>query len=186
MRYRLAALLPAVILLAGCSGSYDDPLAKPRRQTDPGAFGVAADPFETAPAAAKPTEDQKSENKGAARAAEDKTKVTQEKPKPKPDDVVREEATVGVGEKGSGYGGGIITTPVSVYFRAQERITFNAQIPHSLKLYKAMHGQVPQTLEEFMDEIIKPARMDLPDLPSGYKYVWDPEKEQLMVEHPKK
>ena len=54
-----------------------------------------------------------------------------------------QKAQVGVGQKGGDYGGGAlmkpITTPASVYWRAQERITFD-QIKHAMDLYKASNG----------------------------------------------
>jgi hypothetical protein len=95
-------------------------------------------------------------------------------------------AQVGVGVKGQGYGGGLITTPVSTYFRAQERIEF-ARIKHDLDLYKAANdNKGPRTHEEFMEKIIKPAAIRLPTLPPGERFVYMPDKEELMVEHPPK
>lgn len=166
MRFTLAALLPTILVLAGCGGGYDDPLNQSQRKTNPSAFGVATDP----PEAADP--DPEGQTDGEA-------------PGKKPKEVVREEAKVGVGEKGSGYGGGFITTPVSTYFRAQEKIIFTVQIPHEVQLYKAMNGKAPQSFEEFTEKILNPARIDLPTLPNGHKYIWNAEEEKLFVEHPK-
>jgi hypothetical protein len=96
----------------------------------------------------------------------------------------RVEAGVGVGSKGH-YGAGVITTPLDVYWRAQERITFNIQIAENMKLFKAMNdNKAPATHEEFMQKIIKEGLIKLPDLPQGHRYVYDPQKEQLMVERP--
>ena len=106
-------------------------------------------------------------------------------PEAPPEDTVREEADVGVGEKGSGYGGGIITTPVSVYWRTQEKIAYQIQIPQALQLFKANNGRAPESHEEFMEKIIGEQNIDLPELPAGHKYVYDPKEEKLMVEHPK-
>ena len=94
--------------------------------------------------------------------------------------MVREEAQPGVTGKGQ-YGGGLLTTPVEVYFSAGERIVFNIQIPHTLRTYTALHG-APKTHEEFMEKVIK--GIALPELPQNHRYVFDPETQQLMVEHP--
>lgn len=94
-------------------------------------------------------------------------------------------AQVGVGKKGHGYGGGIITEPVHQYFAAKERIAFEIQLPEALKLYKALHDDKgPKTHEEFMKEIVDAGQIKLPELPEGHRYVYDPKTEQLMVERP--
>ena len=98
---------------------------------------------------------------------------------------VREKARRGMGKKGQGYGGGIITQPIATYFHTRDRIAFSVQIPHSMKLYKAMNGRYPKDLDEFMDKIIKPAGIDLPELPDGHRYVYDPKKGELLVERPR-
>jgi hypothetical protein len=97
-----------------------------------------------------------------------------------------EKAGVGVGAKGRDYGGpGFVTTPVETFFRAQERITFEAQIPNNMKIYKAQHdNKGPKTQEEFMRVIIQEGGVDLPELPAGDTYVYDPKTEQLLVRHP--
>jgi hypothetical protein len=94
----------------------------------------------------------------------------------------RKVAEVGVGRKSQQIeGGGYIPTVIRARFRAEERINLtNAQ--YALKLYKAQHGQGPKTHEEYMEKIIKANRINLPELPAGQRYVYDPETEQLMVE----
>jgi hypothetical protein len=78
----------------------------------------------------------------------------------------------------------IVSTPAREYFRVSERITFD-RIKHDLELYKAMHdGKGPQSHEEFMREIVEPAQIELPELPPGQRYVYNPETEELMVERP--
>ncbi len=97
---------------------------------------------------------------------------------------VREKADVGMGEKGRGYGGGIITTPVHVYFTAQELIILQ-HIEHAMQLYKGEHdGKPPKTQDEFMDRIIKENNIRLPTLPQGERYVYDPKTGELMIEKP--
>jgi hypothetical protein len=99
-----------------------------------------------------------------------------------------EVAQVGVGAKGQNYGGpGLVTTPIEAYFRAEERIAFEVQIPKAMQLYKAEHNDKgPKTQEEYMNIIIKENGVQLPELPEGEEYFYDPATEQLMVRHPKK
>ena len=97
---------------------------------------------------------------------------------------VREKARRGMGKKGQGYGGGIITQPISTYFQTRDRIALQ-QIIHEMKIYKAMNGHYPKNLDEFMDKIIKPARIKLPTLPEGQRYIYDPKKGELLVERPR-
>ena len=196
MRLTLTAMLLATFVLAGCG---DDDLFKPRgRSMAPEAVGVAVDPFSPPPpvAAPKPPTPAPATPDPAAvpapppppppqapAAATETGAVPQPQESPR-EDVVRKEAGVGVGKKGH-YSRGIITTPLSVYFRAQERITFNIQIPSAMKTYKAINGHYPRSMEEFTNEILKPARIDLPELPQGHRYAYDPEKGELLVEHPR-
>jgi hypothetical protein len=97
--------------------------------------------------------------------------------------MVREKAAVGVGEKGRGYGGGMVTQSVHTLFVAKEKI-FLEQMRHAQDLYKATEGHSPRTQEEFMDKIIKANNLKLPTLPPGERYVYDPDKDDLMVERP--
>lgn len=104
----------------------------------------------------------------------------------------RVKAAVGAGKKGH-YGEnegekatGIITVPVATLWRAQEMAAYNISVPAAMNLYKANHdGKGPPTHEEFMKEIIRFNQINLPQLPDGHQYVYDPETEQLMIEKPK-
>jgi hypothetical protein len=94
-------------------------------------------------------------------------------------------AEAGVGAKGQGYGGGFITEPLHQYFHAQDRITFEALLPKAISLYKADHGgKGPKTHEAYMKDIIEANLIDLPTLPDGHRYLYDPKTEELMVERP--
>jgi hypothetical protein len=97
-------------------------------------------------------------------------------------DSSRKVAEVGVGRKSQQIeGGGYLPTVIRARFRAEERINLtNAQ--YALKLFKAQHGRAPKTHDEYMEQIIKANRINLPELPAGQRYVYDPETEQLMVE----
>ena len=103
-----------------------------------------------------------------------------------PQNVERETAGVGVGRKREDLGPGFITTPINVYLGIRERLAFEAQIPKQMQLYKAMHeGKAPADMEEYMNEIIKPCGIELPELRRGHRYVYDAEAGQLMVERPR-
>ncbi len=100
--------------------------------------------------------------------------------------VQRVEANVEtVGTRGRSYGGGIISEPVSQLFKQKDRIHL-MQLEQVLKLYKAEHGSLPRTHEEFMQKIVNNPQygIRLPELPPGHRYVWDPKQEKLLVERP--
>lgn len=176
MRPIIAAAL-ALLTAAGCGSGYDQPIEPPKRQVNPEAFGVVVDPA-LPPGGSDRTQEQ------TEKQTENQAEPVAPEAAPAQNDPVREEATVGVGRRGRGYGPGLVTTPIATYFRSRERITFTIQIPHALNLYRATTGEMPKTYEEFTEKIIKPNRIDLPDLPPGDRYIWDAEKGQLMIEHP--
>jgi hypothetical protein len=98
--------------------------------------------------------------------------------------MVREKAQAGVTGKGDYGGPGIVTTPISTYFQIRERAVFDIQMPQAMQLYEATNGAKPKTQDEFMRNIIQANMIKLPELPAGHKYVYDPQKGELMVEHP--
>lgn len=100
-------------------------------------------------------------------------------------EMVREEAKAGVGAKGRFEGEGLIVTPLKTYFLAKEKIAFDIQIASAMQLYKGEHGYAPKSHDDFMDKIVKQNQIVLPELPEGHRYVYDPQQEQLMVEHPR-
>ena len=93
-------------------------------------------------------------------------------------------AEAGVGKKGQGYGGGIITEPVHQYFVVQDRIIFEIQIPEAMKLFQAEHNRYPKDMKEFQRAILDPGSIVLPDLRPGERYVYDAQQHELMVERP--
>lgn len=97
---------------------------------------------------------------------------------------VQKPADVGVGKRGRDLGQGPVATPVAAYFAAKEQIAFRVEAPQAMNLYKATNGRAPRSHDEFMREIIQANNIRLPELPEGHRYVYDPEQEQLMVEHP--
>ena len=105
---------------------------------------------------------------------------------PAPAETVQKPAAVGMGEKGRGYGEGIIATPIKALWATREQLVL-IQIQDALRIYKALdsQGHGPKNHQEFMEKIIKENHIQLPVLPPGHRYVYDPVKEELMVEQPK-
>ena len=92
-------------------------------------------------------------------------------------------AEKGVGAKGRGYGGGIITEPIHQYFSIQQDIDFK-MIEYDLKNYHALHERYPKDWEEFKKEILVPGNRELPELQDGENYYFDGKKGQLFVQRP--
>jgi hypothetical protein len=79
-----------------------------------------------------------------------------------------------IGRKGQGYGGGIITEPLSQYFQIQTRIEF-LNMKNWLKNFWALNNdRSPPTVAEFDQKILKEAGVSLPELSPGQFYVYDP------------
>ena len=55
-----------------------------------------------------------------------------------------------------------------------------------MQLYKASNGYLPKSHEIFWKEIIEANSIQLPELPEGERYAYDPEQGELMVERPRK
>lgn len=143
------------------------PQAQPGTPAQPGAQVVAGQP--AAPAEA-PAAGGLPGLPGVSLPGQPQPNVITEKPQP------------GVSGKGN-YGPGIVTTPISVYFQAQERLIF-LQVDQAMNLFQAEHGNKPKTEEEFMKQIIEFNQIRLPQLPPGSKYKYDPAKGELLVERP--
>jgi hypothetical protein len=89
-------------------------------------------------------------------------------------------AEPGVGKKGKGYGGGMITEPASQYWQIKEKLAFSL-MQKNMDLYKATNGFYPKSHEEFMQKIIDEGAITLPELPEGLKYQYDVQESTLMV-----
>lgn len=102
-------------------------------------------------------------------------------PPPVPSGAVQ--AQVGVGAKGRSLDQfqGAVVTPAKTLFAAKERVVFDIQVPQALQLFKATNGQGPATHDEFMQRVIAENNIQLPQLPGGRRYQYDPATEQLMV-----
>ncbi len=99
----------------------------------------------------------------------------------------RVKAEQGVGLKGRSLDEheGVMVTPAKVYFNVREKVIFNIRIPDALNKYKALNGNAPKSHDEFMTQIIEANLIQLPELPAGQRYVYDPQQEELMVERPR-
>lgn len=194
MRFARFALMVATLVVAiGCEGNVST-----APQTADVGSGAPAPPSPAPPGNPNQAKGERAAQIAAAPAADGAPEAAAQSPDAQPaadapqpagpgnsDDGTAEVAKAGVGAKGRDYQPGFVTTPIEQYFRTGERIAFEIQIPSAMKLYKAGHdNKGPKTHEEFMDVIIKENGVDLPDLPSGDEFVYDPKTEQLMVKHP--
>jgi len=95
----------------------------------------------------------------------------------RPADSVSFAATDQVGE-------GVVTTTAKAYMAAKRNVVFEIQIPQAMQYFRAEHGRVPNSHDEFMEKIIKDNLIKLPELPANHEYVYDPQAGELMVEFP--
>ena len=77
-----------------------------------------------------------------------------------------------------------VQAPVSSMFRTEQRLIFDMRIVPAMNLFRAMHDRVPNSHEEFMRDIIQANNIQLPELPPGQTYVYDPHSGELMVRRP--
>ena len=174
MRLTPILLVSLVLLTAGC----DEPQGGPAAGTSV-STGSAPPPPPPPPGSADdappPPPGAGSEQPAAdAQGAEDNAEGYE-----------REVASVGMGKQGRNYGGGVISEPIRQYFRAGQRIQL-IQMEQTMRHFKALNDRNPSSHEEFMEEIIKKGGVQLPELPPGERYVYDPKTGELMVERPKR
>lgn len=109
-----------------------------------------------------------------------------------PDDpnLERVKAGKGVGAKGRSldeYEGPVVT-PAKAYFAAKERIFFEIEFKANYDRWRVLEDSTPQNFDELKSRFLDPLGLtkNLPALPEGHKYVWDPATEMLLVERPRK
>ena len=181
MQHKLIIIAMILALAAGCGSSTDSNIAQPPDEKSASAQAETKKAEAPKPPPAPPEEAFTAAEKKPAPPPKATGPVS---PTPPPGMQV-EKAQGGSGEKGRGYGGGIISTPVSTYFLAKERIMFEITIPDALRAYKFENDfKGPKTNEEFMEKVIKKNGIQLPTLPPGHSYIYDPKEEQLMVLKP--
>jgi hypothetical protein len=98
---------------------------------------------------------------------------------------IREVVKAGSGKQGRYEGSGMVVTPVKAYFIGKQKIVFEVQIPHAVKLFQAENGRFPKDMAEFQSAILNPSQITLPELPRGHKYYYEPKTGELMVERPR-
>jgi hypothetical protein len=100
----------------------------------------------------------------------------------------RVKAEAGVGVKGQRLNDPrlvqMIVTPARSLFQTQQRMVFEVQIPKAMQLFEATNGKKPKSHDEFMEQIVQANQIQLPELPVGQRYVYDPKTGDLMVEKP--
>lgn len=147
-----------------------------------GANGGAAD----ASASPEPVaaNDQKVADENAKGAVQAPGGITIELATPQ-DIAASDPAKAGVGKQGRGYGGGIITEPIRQYFLGKQRIDLEIQIPNQMKTYKALNNdKYPADVQAYVREILEPLGVQLPELPVGEVYVYNPKNGELLVRKP--
>jgi len=141
------------------------------------------------PDAGTPQEDPANEEGSTTREEESPTVeegsgTVASEPPAKPE---RVKAGVGTGKQGRSldeYDTGaqaVIAGPAKAYFAVREKVV-QINIDKAMQFYRGMHGNAPKSHDEFMSQIIESNKIELPPLPTGHKYVYDPEKEELMVQ----
>ncbi len=202
MRHLLhLCLLLTTPLLLGCLEDPDRPLA----QSGPAQEADAETPDDTAPTTPAESETQSTDSTQPelasavepmpvspddAQPSDVTASVDEPAPAEQPvdnPDTERVKAEAGVAKAGRSLDEyeGMYVTPAKALFSFREKAVFQIQIPKNLQLYKGINGHNPRTHEEFMKEIIEANLVKLPELPPGQRYVWDPEKGELMVERPR-
>lgn len=73
-----------------------------------------------------------------------------------------------------------VTAPLEAYGPMVEQIS-KAEIEHAVKLFQAMNGRYPKDHDEFMREVIKKNRIQLPVLPGDKRYEYDVQNHELVV-----
>jgi hypothetical protein len=166
-----------IVVLIGCGVDLDPP----RRELNSGTYGVTTDTADTA-GQSDPTPTP-SEEPERPRPPQGGQRPPQNGQRP-PENYDERRAEPGVDRRGTRYGGGFITEPVSQYWGMRESMTFK-NIEHAMNLYNATNGNYPRTHQEFMEQIIQPGRISLPPLHDGETYFYDPESHELKVRKPR-
>ncbi|MGE0756684.1 MAG: hypothetical protein AB7O38_06675 [Pirellulaceae bacterium] len=107
---------------------------------------------------------------------------------PSPPQTEQVKAETGVGAKGKSLEqhSGPIVEPLKAFIRFEQKAVFDIQIPQAMQLFEATEGRKPNSHDEFMSRIIAANNINLPKLPAEHRYLYVPEKGELMVEKPAK
>ncbi len=109
-----------------------------------------------------------------------------------PDDpnLERVKAGKGVGLKGRSLDEyeGVYVTSAKAFFAAKERIFFEIEFKANYDRWIILEDKVPQDFDELKSRFLDPLGLskNLPVLPPGHKYIWNPMTQELEVERPKR
>lgn len=187
----VACPLVCIVTIVGCGGGTTGSAPSP----------TSSNSSANAPAAGGGPDFAAAMRKAAGAAEDNPREIAEDEPLPGlPDadgeaapseeepEMISEVAAVGDGRKAQAVtGDNVLSVPVAAFFRTGERVVFEIEIPRDMKTFKALDpdGKGPKSHDEFMKEIIEKNETELPELPEGHKYRYDPETELLMVDRPK-
>ena len=185
MRVPWCLTLLSLALFVGCNVNVGttEPTDSPADATSPD----EVTPDEVAPEESAPEEGMPTDVEPELPEEGPGTTVSDPPEEPKTE---RVKADVGVAKKGRSldeYDGGVqgvIAGPAKAYFGFREKAVFQIQIPQAMQFFKGAQGRAPKSHEEFMSQIIEANKINLPELPRGQKYIYDSDKEELMVRRP--
>jgi hypothetical protein len=93
----------------------------------------------------------------------------------------RQIADVGEGAKGRNYGGGIMTYPLAEYWVMKGKIR-QIELQGNMRNIEAIDPTRIKTTEDYLREV-KKLGLTLPELGPGEKFIYDPQRKELMVEY---
>ena len=109
---------------------------------------------------------------------------------PEDPNLERVKAGKGVGLKGRSLDEyeGVYVTPAKAYFAAKERIFFEIEFKANYDRWIILEDKVPQDFSELKSRFLDPLGLskNLPVLPEGHKYIWNPTTQELEVERPRR
>ncbi len=100
--------------------------------------------------------------------------------------IVAQQAVAGVGKQGQKLqqhsdAQKIITGPAHALLQFKQKAVLEIQIPQALQLFQASEGRFPKSHAEFMEKVVQPNKIQLPELPEGAVYHFNTEKNELWV-----
>ena len=184
MKLMLSTCIVTLFFVMGCeqaptSATPTPSAPPPSQQAMQNAMGLSLDPGAGAPVGGSSTPSAPAQTP----PVEAPPAVVPTQP---PTEQVKAEAGVGLKGQSLQEHSGVLVEPAKAYFRVEQKMVFNVQIPQALSLFQATEGRKPNSQDEFMTKIVAANSIQLPKLAPGQKYVYDVEKGELMVERPAK
>jgi len=78
----------------------------------------------------------------------------------------------------------IVTAPIAAMFRTEQRLIFQ-RVTQAENFFRAEHGRLPNSHEEYMQEIIQKNDIRLPTLPPNQEYFYDADAGELKTKRPR-